>query len=174
MKRLRHFTRGNMNIYLIGMPGTGKTTIGKLLAKKLSYEFVDLDHQIEKDALMFIDEIFEQYGEKFFRELETKALKEVSTGTNKIISTGGGIVTIKENKNYMNGLVIFIDTELDIIEERIQNDFPRPLLKTKTLSTLKDERMLKYIFFADVIVSNDSDPDKTVTEILKALEKHHA
>jgi shikimate kinase len=163
-----------MNIYLIGMPGTGKTTIGKLLAKKLSYEFVDLDHQIEKDALMFIDVIFEQYGEKFFRELETKALKEVSTGTNKIISTGGGIVTIKENKNYMDGLVIFIDTELDIIEERIQNDFPRPLLKTKTLSTLKDERMLKYIFFADVIVSNDSDPDKTVTEILKALEKHHA
>lgn len=174
MKRLSHFTRGNMNIYLIGMPGTGKTTIGKLLAKKLSYEFVDLDHQIEKDALMFIDVIFEQYGEKFFRELETKALKEVSTGTNKIISTGGGIVTIKENKNYMDGLVIFIDTELDIIEERIQNDFPRPLLKTKTLSTLKDERMLKYIFFADVIVSNDSDPDKTVTEILKALEKHHA
>lgn len=163
-----------MNIYLIGMPGTGKTTIGKLLAKKLSYEFVDLDHQIEKDALMFIDVIFEQYGEKFFRELETKALKEVSTGTNKIISTGGGIVTIKENKNYMDGLVIFIDTELDIIEERIQNDFPRPLLKTKTLSTLKDERMLKYIFFADVIISNDSDPDKTVTEILKALEKHHA
>ena len=94
MKRLSHFTRGNMNIYLIGMPGTGKTTIGKLLAKKLSYEFVDLDHQIEKDALMFIDEIFEQYGEKFFRELETKALKEVSTGTNKIISTGGGIVKI--------------------------------------------------------------------------------
>ncbi|MBM7453782.1 shikimate kinase [Acholeplasma morum] len=163
-----------MNIYLIGMPGTGKTTIGKLLAKKLSYEFVDLDHQIEKESLMFIDVIFEQYGEKIFRELETKALKEVSTGTNKIISTGGGIVTIKENKNYMDGLVIFIDTELDIIEERIQNDFPRPLLKTKTLSTLKDERMLKYIFFADVIVSNDSDPDKTVTEILKALENHHA
>ena len=84
-----------MNIYLIGMPGSGKTTIGKLLADKLSKTFVDLDHKIERDALMFVDEIFEQYGEKMFRDLETKALEEVSTCDDLVVSTGGGIVTQK-------------------------------------------------------------------------------
>jgi len=163
--------RTNMNIYLIGMPGSGKTTIGKRLAKTLGYSFVDLDHKIEKDTLMFVDEIFEQYGEKTFREFETKALSELKGCDQLVVSTGGGIVTRKENKQLMEGLVVFIDTELDIIEKRIVHDFPRPLLKTKTLEALKDERMLKYIFFSDLIVSNDHDPQKTIDQILKNMKE---
>ncbi|PKK87117.1 MAG: hypothetical protein CVV63_02155, partial [Tenericutes bacterium HGW-Tenericutes-8] len=151
-----------MNIYLIGMPGSGKTTIGKLLASKLGRTFVDLDHKIERDALMFVDEIFEQYGEKMFRDLETKALEAVSLCDDLVVSTGGGIVTENRNKALMKGITVYIDTEIDIIESRIKHDFPRPLLKTKTLHTLKDERILKYIFFADVIIANDHNTTKTV------------
>ena len=65
-----------MNIYLIGLPGSGKSTLGKRLAKELGYEFVDTDNIIEKEAMMFIDEIFEAYGEEYFRALENNTLKE--------------------------------------------------------------------------------------------------
>lgn len=159
-----------MNIYLIGMPGSGKSTIGKLLSERLGRTFIDLDHMIERDTMMFIDEMFEKYGEKTFREYETKALEAVSKCDELVVSTGGGIVTEKRNKAFMQGVVIYIDTELEIIEERIKNDFPRPLLRKKTLAAIKDERMLKYIFFADVIIANDHDAEKAVTQILKKLE----
>ena len=158
-----------MNVYLIGMPGSGKSTIGKLLSERLGRTFVDLDHMIERDAMMFIDEMFEKYGEQTFREYETKALEAVSKCEDLVVSTGGGIVTEKRNKALMQGIVIYIDTEIEIIEERIKTDFPRPLLRKKTLVAIKDERMLKYIFFADVIIANDDDAEKAVTQILKKL-----
>lgn len=158
-----------MNVYLIGMPGSGKSTIGKLLSERLGRTFVDLDHMIERDAMMFIDEMFEKYGEQTFREYETKALEAVSKCEDLVVSTGGGIVTEKRNKALMQGIVIYIDTEIEIIEERIKTDFPRPLLRKKTLAAIKDERMLKYIFFADVIIANDDDAEKAVTQILKKL-----
>lgn len=160
-----------MNIYLIGMPGSGKSTIGQILAQKLNKTFIDLDHEIAKDTLMFVDEIFDQYGEAVFRKFETEALRRVGQLENIVVATGGGVVTVKENKSLMNGIVIYLDTEIEIIEKRIKHDFPRPLLKTKTLSTLKDERILKYIFFADVIIDNDFEVEKTVDKIIQKLEK---
>jgi shikimate kinase len=84
-----------MNIYIIGMPGSGKTTIAKHLAKALDYTYVDLDGMIERDALMFIEEIFEKYGEEKFRQLETDAIKSIECDQ-AVISCGGGIVTKKE------------------------------------------------------------------------------
>ena len=160
-----------MNIYLIGMPGSGKSTIGQILAQKLNKTFIDLDHEIAKETLMFVDEIFDQYGEAVFRKFETEALRRVGELENIVVATGGGVVTVKENKALMNGIVIYLDTEIEIIEKRIKHDFPRPLLKTKTLSTLKDERILKYIFFADVIIDNDFEVEKTVDKIIQKLEK---
>lgn len=159
-----------MNIYLIGMPGAGKTTIGMRLAQVLNYTFIDLDHKIEKNALMFIDEIFEKYGEETFRIQEKQALSEIE-GDNLVISTGGGIVKDRTNKALMNGIKVYIDTDISIIEDRIEKDFqPRPLLKKKSLHTLYDERMLNYVFFADLIVSNDGDLEST-TQKLRTLLK---
>lgn len=159
-----------MNIFIIGMPGSGKTTIAKHLAKALNYEFVDLDGLIEKEALMFIEEIFEKHGEKTFRQLETKALESINSD-DTVISCGGGIVTVKENKAKMQGLKIYLDTDLDVIKERLENDYQRPLLKQTTLEQLFDKRYLKYQDFADIVINNNYDVEQTVKVILNYLKK---
>jgi len=157
-----------MRIFLIGMPGSGKTTIARKLAEALNYTYLDLDGQIEKKAHMFIEEIFEKYGEAKFRMFETEALKEINQD-DAIIACGGGIVTVKSNKALMQGLKIYLDTDLDVITERLKEDYVRPLLKSKTLEQLYDERFLKYQDFADAIVSNNYDIEQTVKVILNYL-----
>jgi len=96
-----------MNIYLIGMPGSGKSTIARDLGKKLNRKVIDLDDEIAKNALMFVEEIIEKLGIDAFRNLETEALKQINED-NVIISCGGGIVTKRENKAFMNGFKIYI------------------------------------------------------------------
>jgi shikimate kinase len=157
-----------MKIYIIGMPGSGKTTIAKYLAKELNYTYYDLDAMIEKEALLFIEDIFEKYGEETFRRLETEALEHIPQG-NLVIACGGGIVTKKQNKTLMDGLKIYLDTDLDVIKKRLSNDYQRPLLKKKTLEQLFDERYLKYQDFADVVVSNNVEIDTTVKVIMNYL-----
>ncbi len=158
-----------MKIYIIGMPGSGKTTIAKHLAKALNYTLIDLDGVIEKDALLYIEEIFDKFGEKKFRELETKALKEVKDD-NTVTSCGGGVVTIKNNKALMDGLKIYLDTDIEVIRKRLEDDYQRPLLKKTTLEQLFDTRFLQYQDFADVIINNNYDIDQTVKVILNYLK----
>ncbi len=160
-----------MKIYLIGMPGSGKTTIAIKLAKALGYDYCDLDGIIEKDAHMFIEEIIEKYGEEKFRELETEALgKCPDDNRNYIIACGGGIVTQQRNKALMNGVKIYLDTDIEIIKKRLELDYQRPLLKKKTLDQLFDERFLKYQDFADAVVSNNYDIEQTVKVLLNYIK----
>lgn len=159
-----------MKIYLIGMPGCGKSTLGKKLAKKINYEFIDMDNYIEAKAGMFIDEMFEAYGEKYFRELETNTLKEFMDLDNVIISTGGGIIKNKEHKKLMNGLCVYLNVDLKELERRIAvSDTIRPLLQTKTVYTLYEERKDLYDFFADIKVDNDNI-DNAIEKICEALK----
>lgn len=157
-----------MKIYIIGMPGSGKTTIAKHLAEALNYGYYDLDAMIEKEALLFIEDIFEKYGEETFRRLETDALTHIPEG-DYVIACGGGIVTKKHNKALMSGLKIYLDTDLDIIKARLSQDYQRPLLKKKTLEQLFDERYLKYQDFADIVVSNNVEVQTTVNVIMNYL-----
>jgi shikimate kinase len=152
------------------MPGSGKTTIARYLAKELNYTYVDLDGMVEKDAKMFIEDIFEKYGEKKFRELETDALRKLSNN-HLVVSLGGGIVTQKHNKELLNGITFYLDTDLEIIKARLKEDYQRPLLKNKSLEQLFDERYLKYQDFADVIISNNLDINQTVLNIINHLKK---
>ncbi|MFC5271264.1 shikimate kinase [Adhaeribacter terreus] len=130
-----------MHIYLIGMPGAGKSTLGRALAAHLNRKFIDLDKVIEENSGQTIPGIFEEKGERYFRELEAEALKTVSfSGEKLMIATGGGTPCFYENMAFMNthGLTIYLKTSPEILADRlIQTDLAeRPLLKNKSKSLI--------------------------------------
>ena len=160
-----------MRIYLIGLPGCGKSTLGKKLAQKLNYEFIDMDSYIEKSAGMFVDEIFEKYGEDYFRALESNVLSDFLSLDNVIIATGGGVIKNKDNKDKMSGLCIFLKVPLTVLEKRLdKSSVIRPLLKEKTIYDLYQERKDLYEYFKDISVLN-TNIDEAVVNILEALGK---
>ena len=119
-----------VNLYLIGMMGVGKTTVGKLLAENIGYRFIDTDELITKVAGKSINEIFAQNGETEFRQLESNVLAQVCSYTKLIIATGGGIVTQQYNWSYLHhGLIIWLDAPIGIILQRLAEDNTRPLLQ---------------------------------------------
>jgi shikimate kinase len=118
-----------VNLYLVGMMGAGKTTIGRLLANQLDYQFFDTDAIIEQAAGMSITQIFAESGEEAFRQLETNVLAELSPYTRLAIATGGGVVLKPENWGYLrHGVVVWLDVPSDQLHQRLQNDHSRPLL----------------------------------------------
>ncbi len=159
-----------MNIYLIGMPGCGKSSVGMTLSNEIGYIYVDLDKYIEEKNNMSIPKIFEAFGEKKFRELEREALIDFSYHDSYVISCGGGIINNKANKELMNGKVVYINVSLDILKDRIENDKAniRPMFKTKTIEELWNERKDKYEYFKDVEVLNININD-AVSDIKKEL-----
>lgn len=159
-----------MRIYLIGMPASGKSTLGRELARTMNYEFIDLDNYIEKQACMFVDEIFEAYGEDYFRALESNALVEISKLDNIVVSTGGGIIKNKRNKELMKGLKVYLLVSVKELEVRAKvSTTVRPLLKNKTIAELYFERYKLYEYFADITVNN-KNLSKTIKEIMEHAE----
>ena len=162
------------NIVLIGMPGSDKTTIGKLLAKKLGLSFFDSDQYIEETQNLTIPQIFEQFGEDHFRKLETDALKELSQKVNSVISTGGGIVEREENINILkkSSVVIFINRPLENLLSDIDTK-NRPLLKDgkEKLVGLFERRFELYKKVChDEVLNNESLENvlnKIISEVLK-------
>ncbi|UXP33651.1 shikimate kinase [Reichenbachiella agarivorans] len=161
-------------IFLVGMPGSGKSTFGKLLADQLGRQFFDLDEQIEKMSGMSIPDIFEDAGEDQFRMFETYALSMI-TQLNEpaLIATGGGAPCFNGNMDFMNqsGCTIFLDTPLKTIIERVTKDREtRPLVKKMAKSdvtadmTSLYERRLK--FYQQAAFTSDSN----MKEIISYLE----
>ncbi len=139
------------NIALIGMPASGKTTIGKILAKKLSYRFVDTDQLIVEKAGMPITEIFKKYSEDYFRDIESQVIAEISLKNGVVISTGGGAVLKEENIFNLkrNSKIFFLDRELS--ELLPTND--RPLANNiEKIKKLYEQRIVIYKSSADYIV----------------------
>ncbi len=138
-----------LNIYLVGMMGVGKTSVGEAVAKELSYRFLDTDDLITKIQGQAITEIFAQQGETYFRELETKVLEELSTYTRTVVATGGGIILKPENWSFLQqGLVVWLNANVDLLMERLAQDESRPLLQTEnprqTLERLLEQRRSRY------------------------------
>lgn len=160
----------NMRLYIIGLPGVGKSSIGKMLAKELNYKYIDMDNYIEEKACMFIDEIFKYYGEEYFRALESNVLVEFNNMDNVVISTGGGVIKNINNKKLMDGKVIYLTAPIHIIQERCDNsNIIRPLLEVKTVNDLYLERKEMYEKFQDITVVN-VNMKEALANILKALE----
>ncbi len=147
------------NIVLIGMPGCGKTTLGKIISKELKINFYDADYYIEEKCNKKISELFEK-GEDYFRDVESRACIELAEKENVIISTGGGVIKREENiKNLKKtGIIIFIDRPVRNIIGDVDIS-KRPLLKDGKDKVLKlyEERYELYKKAADKIVVNDCD-----------------
>lgn len=135
-----------LNIYLVGMMGAGKTTVGELLAKEMGYKFFDTDSLITQIAGKSIADIFAEDGEPTFRGLESQVLGEISSYARLVVATGGGIVMNPQNWSYLHqGLVIWLDVPISILVARLQNDTQtanqRPLLETTNQSSNSEQRL---------------------------------
>ena len=154
-----------MRIYITGFMGSGKSTVGKILAEKLGYPFVDLDQELEHQANKTIVNIFEQYGETSFRELEKSALK-LFVMEPFVMATGGG--TFIHNRDWMlqHGTVIFLDVPFEKLVTRVGADPKRPLWKNA--ETIYEQRLPHYRH-ATCTVSGDGNPEEVAEEIKKVI-----
>ena len=161
-----------MNIVLVGLSGSGKTTIGKLLEKYLpNLKFVDTDEIIVKQENRSINDIFAKDGEEKFREIEKSVVEKVSKENDLIISTGGGVVLNKENMINLkkNGIVFYLKTSPEVIAERLKNDNTRPLLKVDDVKE-KLYKMLeirgKLYEEADITINTDEKSSEKVSKLI--------
>jgi len=123
------------NIVLIGFMGTGKTSVGKALAKKLGLKFIDVDEVIEKTTGMKISEIFSRFGESRFRDIETEVIKLITQKNGQVIATGGGVVLREENIKRLKekGVIFCLKASENVIFERVKQCKDRPLLQVENL-----------------------------------------
>ncbi len=166
------------NLILIGPMGSGKTTVGKQLAKRTRMDFVDSDHMIEDRCGVSISTIFDIEGEEGFRKRETKMLAELVDRTGIVLATGGGAIISEENRILLrkSGFVVYLKTSIETQLSRTQKNQNRPLLDDvdaeKKLTQLMDERGALYEQEADLVVtSGDRMVSKVVEEILAAIDK---
>lgn len=154
-----------MKYYLIGLPGSGKSTIGRELAHELKYKFIDTDRLIER-KYGNISNIFKEHGEAYFRDIESETLKGLMELDNVVISCGGGIVEREINKSYMNGIVVYLDASLREINNRLANDTSRPLMATNSVMDLYKRRHQKYDSFKTFRVKN-----QIISKAIKDIKK---
>ena len=152
------------NIVLIGMPGCGKSSVGKALAELTGKRFVDADTLIEELAGKPIPEIFAQDGEEHFRDLETQALEILGKSSGAVIATGGGCVTQQRNYRllHQNGKIFWLQRDI----HKLPTD-GRPLSQAGLISQMYQIRRPLYESFADYVIDNNSGIDTTVERICK-------
>ena len=149
------------NIILIGPMGSGKSTIGNIIARRLHRDFQDSDHFIEERTGVDIARIFDVEGEQGFRDRETNALNELLSENNRVIATGGGSILRHENQQLLKqkGYIVFLDTSINQQMQRLRRDKKRPLLQTENprerLESLLAERRPIYLDLADLAVKTD-------------------
>ncbi len=164
------------NVILIGFMGSGKSSVGKVLANKLQRNFIDMDDEIEIGEAKSINDIFDEYGEERFRELETSYLEKLFTKKNKVISTGGGVVLKEENVDILKkiGTVIFLHTPYEALLNNLQGDLTRPLLQRadskEVIKNLLEKREPIYFHAASMIIqTKDKSINDITDEIIKLL-----
>ncbi|WP_420605579.1 shikimate kinase [Novosphingopyxis sp.] len=164
------------SIVLVGMMGVGKSTIGRRLALRLGYEFIDADDEIELAANMSVSEIFERYGEAYFRDGERRVIARLMDGDRTVIATGGGAFCDAATRALIldRAISIWLDAPIETLVERVGRRDTRPLLRgrdpVEVLTELMARRRAFYAEAALRIQSDDGPHDRTVAAILKALK----
>ncbi len=167
-----------MNIVLIGMRATGKTTVAKILAGKLKRDHIEIDELVVERSGLSIPEIVEKSGWEYFRDLESKVTKELAQIDNKIISTGGGVVTRKENTEILEktGFLILLTASIDTMLLRMGNGTNRPSLTEKgsvreEIAEVLKQRKILYEKACNVIIATDNQNPEEVGERILAVVK---
>ena len=167
------------NIILVGPMGVGKTTIGSHLARRLKYDFVDSDTEIEKRTGASISLIFDIEGEEGFRKREAQMIGELTQRRHIVLSTGGGSVLDETSRQNLRsrGYVVYLKASVDILYERLKKSRNRPLMETedkqKVIEELMAEREPLYLAVADVTIATDGRSAQDVArEIFQQHDKH--
>ena len=157
-----------VNIVLVGMPGCGKSSVGRLLAQKLGREFVDIDKEIEKRQNCTVPEIFARGGEEEFRRIETEVTEDVCKRSGLVIATGGGVVTRPENQFSLkcNGFTVYLKRDI----ESLSTD-GRPLSAAKGREKLFSERKHLYEGWSDITADNNGEIEACVSSITSSFDK---
>ncbi len=161
-------------IYLVGFMGSGKSTVGRLLAEKLGWNFVDLDEEIEAEQHMKIAEIFDRFGEPYFRQLEREALRRrvraIQRGEPTVVALGGGAFAQPDNYALVedNGVSIWLDIPLELARRRVEQDTNRPLARDpEKFEQLYQDRRASYARADYRIEVTGDDPEAVVEAILR-------
>jgi shikimate kinase len=166
---------GGVNLYLIGMMGSGKTTLGRILAQRLGYKFFDTDVLVEQATSMKVSDIFAQWGENQFRELETQVLAELSAYKNLAIATGGGMVLRRQNWGYLyHGITVWLNVPVEALYQRLQTDNTRPLLQTpdpkaKLESIYQQRRQLYAQADLQIVPQENESPEQLATRVTEEV-----
>jgi len=167
-----------MNYFLIGMMGSGKTSLGKSLANDIDYNFIDLDGEIEKAAGIKINNIFDKYGEKYFRKLEMETSRKViKNSENNVIATGGGFPINENNFKWMEniGTIIWLKASAETIFKRIRSSKDRPLLTNPSIQSIEgilSKRMKYYQRAKYHIDTNGKSLNTAVNTLIKEIKNN--
>tara|TARA_B100001741_G_scaffold94212_1_gene77306 strand:+ start:206 stop:712 length:507 start_codon:yes stop_codon:yes gene_type:complete len=156
-----------MNIFLIGMMGSGKSSVGHSLSKHLTNTFYDLDKEVEKRFNLSIRDIFIEYGEDLFRKEENKLLKELEISSGLIVSTGGGIVLSEENRTILKkNKTYFLEADIeDMYERAIKRENDRPLLKGMDITEFKDLYMKRRDLYIESATATINVGKKSIEDL---------
>ena len=164
------------NIFLIGFMGAGKSTIAKGLQRTLGMELVEMDARIVEEQKMSVNEIFAQYGEDYFRDIESQLILDIGQEGNTIVSCGGGVVVRPQNTEYMkkSGKIVFLSATPQTIYERVKHSTDRPILNghmnVEYIAQLMEKRRALYEAAADIRIETDGKSrDEICREIVQKL-----
>lgn len=162
------------NLYLIGFMGAGKSTIARMLSKKMGKALVEMDERIVKEQGMSINEIFEIHGEEYFRQVESRLVQTLGREGNCIVSCGGGVAVRQENVDHMreSGRIVFLSATPETIYQRVKNSTDRPILNghmnVEYIEELMEKRRGFYEAAADIVISTDDRSREDIcAEIMK-------
>lgn len=167
------------NVYLIGPMGSGKTTIGQRVARKLELEFLDCDHELEAQTGASVNLIFDVEGEAGFRARESRMLEKLAARSGVLVATGGGVVVRRRNRDLLrrSGLIVYLRTSVEQQLRRLGRDRTRPLLQTpdrrERLARLAEERNPLYQELADIVFpSQDRSPETAARALAELIRAH--